>query len=250
MRPDWKAVCPVLAAVLLSACQAPAPRQPAESQADAAPPQTEDLETAYRALAAGGGAVYTVNPADSKVLIYIFRGGLAAKSGHNHVLRAASFEGYVHLPSDDPTQARFDLRVPVDDLVVDEPVLRTETGGNFSGERSQSDIEGTRRNMSGERGLNTAQFPFVNLKSLAVAGDWPILVADVAVSLHGVTRQQPVMLRVQRGNGALKVSGTLVLRQSDYGITPYSLFGGVIAVQDAVAIEFELVARTPADASL
>ncbi|MGH8560441.1 MAG: hypothetical protein ACRES4_00550, partial [Nevskiales bacterium] len=70
--------------------------------------------------------------------------------------------------------------------------------------------------------------------------DWPMLVADVAVTLHGVTRQQPVMLRVQHSAADMKVTGSLVLRQAEFGITPYSLFGGVLSVQDPVVIEFDL----------
>jgi polyisoprenoid-binding protein YceI len=253
MRAAWKLPGSLLIAGSLLACQAPAPK-PAE-----APPKSEqqpeqvqpaDLRAQYRGLAAGGGTVYTVKPAESKVLIYVFRGGLAASKGHNHVIRAADFEGYAHLPSDDATQSRFDLRVPFEALVVDEPGLRAETGGNFAGERTREEIEGTRRNLLGPRGLDASRYPFVTMKSVAVSGDWPVLVADVAVTLHGVTREQPVMLRVRRGADALQVSGTLVLRQSDFGVTPYSVFGGVLSVQDAVAIEFELVARTPAGASL
>lgn len=240
---------PLLAVAFLAACQAPVPKPPPESTKPAAgPAQQTDLKAEYRALAGGGGTVYTVDPAASKVLIYVFRGGLAASRGHNHVVRAAQFEGYAHLPSEDVTQARFDLRVPLEHLVVDEPALRAETGGNFAGERTPDEIEGTRRNMLGPRGLDAAQFPVVAMKSVSVSGDWPVVVADVAVSLHGVTREQPVMMKVERSAGALQISGMLALRHSDFGITPYSLFGGLLAVQDVVALEFELDAR--ADDSL
>ena len=226
----------VLVAVL-SACQIARPVP--EDTPGPAPQVAMDLRAEYAALAAKGGTAYAINAAQSQVQIYIFRGGRAAKLGHNHVISAPNVEGYVYLPSDDATAARFDVRVPVAELVVDDPKLRAATGGAFAGERSADDIEGTRRNMLGERGLDAARYPSVHLKSAAIAGDWPVLVAEVDVTVRNVTKRQLALLRVDRGEG-LKVKGELVLRQSDFGITPFALFGGVLSVQDAVAIDFEL----------
>ena len=119
----------------------------------------------------------------------------------------------------------------------------SETGGAFAGERSLSDIEGTRRNMLGERGLDAARFPLVSLRSLTVSGDWPMLVAELEVALHGVSRRQTVPITVGRVDDRLTASGALVLRQTDFGAEPYSLLGGLLAVQDAVVIRFELVGQ-------
>lgn len=202
---------------------------------------TRDLHAEYRALAAQGGVVYALDPAASDVRIYVFRGGTAARLGHNHILSVPQFEGYIFLPSqDDPTQSRFDLQVPLASLVVDDPRLRAETGGAFSGERSESDIEGTRRNMLGARGLDATQFPIMSFQSVSVSGDWPVLVVEMDIRLHGVTRRQSVPLQVMHGRRGVIVKGGLILRQSDFGISPYALFGGLMAIQDEVVIMFEL----------
>lgn len=229
----------LLLALLLAGCQLP-PQVP-DAPGPAAPQPATDLRAEYAALAASGGRVYAVDSARSRVLILVFRGGRAAKLGHNHVVSAPKFDGFVHLPSEDLSTARFDVRVPVAELTVDDPKLREAIGGAFSGARSAEDIEGTRRNMLGSSGLDAAQHPFVQLKSAAVAGDWPALVADVDVTVRGVTRRKAVLLRVERSTVGLKVQGSLVLRQSDFGITPFAVFGGALAVQDALAVEFELV---------
>lgn len=227
----------VLLLPALAACQTAAP-QPALT----APVPDTDLRAEYQALAPNG-TVYAVDPAASRVRIFVFRAGAAARLGHNHVLSVPKFEGYVSVPSEQAADARFELRVPLAELVVDDPDLRRETAGNFSGERSADDIAGTRRNMLGTRGLSADQFPIVRLRSVAVEGDWPVLVAQVEVTLHGVTRAQAVMLRVERSPTQLKVDGQFTLRQSDFGITPFSALGGLMKVQDSVAIEFKLVMR-------
>lgn len=38
----------------------------------------------------------------------------------------------------------------------------------------------------------------------------------------------------------LTVDGALVLRQSDFGVKPLSVLGGLLAVQDEVIVEFKL----------
>lgn len=187
--------------------------------------------------------MYVIDGARSRLLIYAYRGGAAARLGHNHVLRAARTEGYVHIPATAAAGARFDLRVPLAQLVIDEPELRAATGDAFAGERSPADIAGTQRNMLGPKGLDASRFPDVRVHSTQIAGDWPMLVADIEITLHGVTRAMTVPLTVRHDGTELAVTGALALRQSDFGITAYSALLGLLAVQDAVTIRFELVAH-------
>lgn len=223
----------------LSACRSPGP----VAAQTGFPAAVADYDAEYSALAKSeAGTVYVLDAAASAVRIYVFRGGAAAKAGHNHILAAPKFEGRAFVPRDEAVgKSRFDLRVRLDQLTLDDPAWRAETGGGFAGERSQSDIEGTRRNMLGKKGLQADAFPHVTLKSVSISGDWPVLIAEVAVTLRDVTRTQPVLLRVQREAGRLRASGSLVLKQSDFGIEPFSVLGGLLAVQDGVAISFDLL---------
>lgn len=225
----------------LAACQTTAPAPSNAGAGDSAPTPPAEVGAGYAEAARDhGGTVFTLDAAKSTVRLYVFRGGAAAKAGHNHVFAAPGIEGKVYVP-DDPKQAQFDVRVRLEDLAVDDPAWRAETGESFSGERSRSDIEGTLRNMKSEKGLDAAKFPDVRLVSTAIQGDWPILVADVAVTLHGKTHAQSVMLTVKRAPDRLEATGTLALKQSDFGVEPFSVLGGLLAVQDAVAIRFDLV---------
>lgn len=217
----------LLMASALGACQAPAPREERPAR-----PYQEKL---------GEGALYVLDPAASKVLVYVFRGGLAASKGHNHVLNAPKFEGLVLLPGEDPAQARFSLRFRFDELQLDWDALRVGVGGNFAEPRSEEDIADTRKNML--KSLQADQYPELVINAVRIAGDWPVLIADVDISLHGVTRRQTVLLKVQHSDDEVMAQGQLVLRQSDYGIKPLSVLGGLLSVQDEIGLEFELVAN-------
>lgn len=225
------------ALALLALCCGLAACQSQPTRGEPAPQQWPELRQEF-----SGEGIYRVDPQASQVRIYVFRDGAAAKLGHNHILTVPEFEGYVRLP-EDLRKAGFELRVPLAKLHIDDPALRAKTGGGFAGERSVSDIEGTRGNMLGPKGLDAEQFPQMRLRSLRTDGDWPVLAVELEVTLHGVVQKQHVMLHIEKTDGVLKARGEFALRQSDYGITPFSALGGLMKVADGVTVAFEIVAK-------
>ena len=229
-------LCLALAAGLLAACQMPAPTpQPS-------PPTTAPVAQAVTPATVPATGRYRLDAEASQLQIYVFRGGSAARLGHDHVLTAPRLGGEIELPDVQPASARFTLRLRLDELLIDAPALRAQTGASFAGERSASDIEGTQRNLL--KSLDAEQHPEVLVQSQGIVGDWPLLVADVAVTLHGARRVERVPLWVSgSGDGSLRTRGRFAIRQSDYGIRPYSALGGLLAVQDTIVINFDLIAR-------
>lgn len=231
-----------LLAGLLGAC-ANGPGQPAPQaggasagEADAAPA----MAVAYAERARLGERVDRLDPATSAVHIYAFRGGRAARLGHNHVLTAPQFTGFVHFPPGDPMGGGFDLQFRLDQLRLDDAAERARLGAAFSGTLDEADIASTREHMLGEDNLQAARYPFVRLRALRLAGEPPACAAQVEVTLHGHAQEIWLPLHVEITASGLVVSGSFVLRQSDFGVTPYSILGGAIAVQDEVVVEFRL----------
>jgi len=100
--------------------------------------------------------------------------------------------------------------------------------------------------MLGDSNLQAEKYPLVRIHSLQVVGDAPAYAARIEIELHGQKREQWVPLQVQVTPDHLSVSGSLVLRQTEFGITPYSILGGLLAVQDPVVIVFRLQGFAPA----
>lgn len=231
----------VLALLSVQAC---APVQPTpNSDADIASAAHRDLKTDYAALGAGGGKVFTLDPAQSSVRIYAFRGGRAARLGHNHVLSAPHFTGFFFLPGEGASAGRFDLEFRLDELEIDSPDHRAATGGSFATSVTPAAIEGTREHLLGPENFQAAQFPFIRVKSLRIAGEAPKFAAEIQVEIHGQAKTQWVPLDVRGLDGQLAVSGAFVLRQTDFGVVPYSVGGGFLSVQDEVVVEFKLSGR-------
>ena len=199
-----------------------------------------DLQQQYERLASEGGRVLKLQPAKSQVRIHVFRGGRAAKVGHNHVLSAPEFEGYFFLPDEGPTHSRFDLNFRLDQLAIDVPAHRSDLGPAFASELSDAAIAGTREHMLGPDNMQADLFPYVRIHSLSITGEGPKFAAHIAVELHGQTREMWVPLTVSGLPTQLNVTGSFVLRQTDFGVHPYSVLGGLISVQDEVVIDFSL----------
>jgi len=200
----------------------------------------EDLKAVYAKLAQDGGKVFTLEPKASAVRIYAFRAGSAARLGHNHVLAAPQFDGYFHLPADDTSSSRFDLEFRLDQLEIDNPLYRATLGKAFANVLTPEAIEGTRQHMLGESNMQADKFPFVRIHALQISGEAPKFAAKIQVEMHGQTREMWLPLNVEGLPGSLSVSGSFVLRQTDFGVRPYSVMGGMLAVQDEVVIEFKL----------
>jgi len=231
----------VAAAIALQSCNA---TSPATQTGLTAAPQNggqPDLKTLYSELGRAGGKVFTLDPKTSAVRIYAFRAGRAAKVGHNHVLSAPQFTGFFHLPPEGALNARFDLEFRLDQLEIDNPEYRSVLGSAFSSFLSHEAIEGTREHMLGKDNLQADQFPVVRIHSLQIAGEAPKFAAKAQVEMHGQKREIWVPLSVEGLPDRLSAAGSFVLRQTDFGAQPYSVLGGMLAVQDEVVIEFKLL---------
>jgi polyisoprenoid-binding protein YceI len=64
------------------------------------------------------------------------------------------------------------------------------------------------------------------------------------LSFHGVTRKQPVTVRIAMMGERLRASGDFTMRQSDYGIKPVSVAGGALKLKDELRFSFDVIANS------
>lgn len=226
-------------ALLLAGCPAHPGRPPGESGREAIPaPSARHL-----------GRPYDVVAGESLLTLLVYRGGPLARAGHNHVIASHEVSGTIYVPSD-PLRTTFEVRVPVAGLTIDEPALRASEGADFSAAVPDSAREGTRRNMLGEALLNAQMFPQIVLRSErleagsagAQPGPAPVtahMVAEVRGSPHSIAALVTYDMQPTR----LTVSGELLLKQTDLGLTPFSALLGALQVEDEMRVRFRFVAR-------
>lgn len=237
-RPTALAAALTAALVLLAACaplqpspSQPAPTSPAARPEAGAPPPSFPLDF-YRGIARRGEAVLAVDPTRSLVVVEVRRAGSLAKLGHDHVIAAHDLRGFVA-----PDERRADLYVRLDTLTVDEPQLRAKAG--FDTEPTAEDIAGTRRNMLG-RVLHADAHPYA-LVAVTRSAEGRDL--DVAITLNGITRHVAVQAALDRDAGGYDATGAFAIEQTDFGIRPFSIMGGALAVANRLDIRFAVHAR-------
>jgi len=217
-----------LAGILAACAQLP------RVEAPSAPP-AEFPEAYYLQALKQGKPVFRVDSRESLVVIEVRRSGSLARLGHDHVVASHEVVGYVA-----PDEGRADLYVALARLTVDEPALRAEAG--FDTQTSESDIEGTRANML-EKVLEAEKFPFALIRVSGAKAKERKTTLAVAITLHGHMRTLQVPAEIEADAEKMSVAGRLAFNQSDFGITPYSLLGGAIAVKDGLELRFRIRAR-------
>jgi polyisoprenoid-binding protein YceI len=234
----------IAAGLMLAACAAPP--HPVPTSSTAAPPE---------AMAPAGAVAppvvpavphdaqrFDIDPATSEIRVLVYRGGLLASLGHNHVIVNRALAGTVDLP-DDIHAAHLVLQIPVSQFVVDEDAVRAEEGPAFAGARGEDVKSGTLRNMLGAALLDAAQFPGIRIDSSAIAGAEPQLLATLRVTVKGVVHELQVPFELQRRDGRLIGTGRVQLTHAQLGMKPYSVAAGALAVQEAFDIKFHFEAR-------
>jgi hypothetical protein len=218
------------ACALLAACSpfapqpaASLPAAPAAAPAMQAPPWQRP-----------GMRILHIAPQESLLTITVRRGGALARLGHDHVIASRTLQGVVA-----PAPGRAQLRFRLDEMSVDEASLRQAAG--LTTTPSADAIAGTRHNML-VRMLEAERYPWVSIEARRT-GDKEVLEADI--TLHGVTRtlQLPVRIEEMADGRGLQASGSLLLKQSDFGIVPFAVLGGAMAVQDQMELAFRITAR-------
>ncbi len=132
--------------------------------------------------------------------------------------------------------------MPAADFEVDEAKARSEEGPDFPGEIPDDAKSGTLRNMLGTALLDAAQFPVITVDSMGVAGTKTDPIVTLIVRVAGRESRLDVPFTLRSDPHRLIASGSLELRQSALGLTPYSLMLGALQVQDMVRLKFKIVA--------
>jgi hypothetical protein len=92
--------------------------------------------------------------------------------------------------------------------------------------------------------LDAAEFPDITVKSASLMGTLTELSADLEISAAGHTSRISVPLSLQGDVHHFIAAGTMELRQTALGLTPYSLMHGALQVQDAMQLKFKITVST------
>lgn len=177
---------------------------------------------------------YVIDSRASRFTVQAFATGLLARMGHNPVIGIRDFSGEMRFDPDKLEAGGFRLVIKSASLSVQNDI-------------SDKDLREIERLMNQEV-LETSKFPEILYEAVTIS---VTKMADMLCSatlngnltLHGVTRNQTIVVRVALLGSMLRASGDFTLDQTDYNIKLVSVAGGALKLKDELKFSFEMVAR-------
>lgn len=226
-----------LVAILLAGCAPRLTEQAEPETRDAAFPPFD-----YKAASLASENVYQISETESHLDILARREGPLARFGHDHVVVAHPEEGYV-LIRPIPAESRADLRFLVYNLVVDPVSARAHY--QLDTEPSAEDINNTRDNLFNKvlypdqwseiRVSAFFKYPTTHPKSASV-------MIHATTTIRGIERDHQFPARLLSHGDVLIMDANMTISQTDFGIEPYSILGGMLSVGDTLEVFIHLVA--------
>jgi hypothetical protein len=168
---------------------------------------------------------YALGPHNGTLSVRTARTGAAAKAGHNLLMRVTAWEGSV-VAGADPADTRIELFADGSSLQVIEGTggLQALTDDDKADIQQTIDDEVLKKQGVTFRSTEVAELPD---GGLGVRGD---------LTLMGSTRPLSFDVALD-GDAALRT--TAVIKQSDWGMKPYSALFGALKVVDEVEVTVE-----------
>jgi len=193
------------------------------------------------ATGSASAASFNVDPSRSSLVVQIFRDGVAAKLGHDHVVQATTFSGRVTYDPSAPTLSSVAVEIQTATLKVDEAGTRRQRG--LEGQPSARDVAEIERTMKAEGQLDVARFPTITFTSTTVTPQTPDRYRVTGqLTIRGVTRAVEFPANAAMEGDVFRATATLTFVQSDFGYKPYRALLGAIKNKDAVTLHIDLVA--------
>jgi polyisoprenoid-binding protein YceI len=177
---------------------------------------------------------YAIDMDMSKFTVRAFASGMLSAFGHSPTLAIREFGGEARFAGGTFEDAFLRINIKAGSLTVVD---------NIS-DKDRREIENTMN----QRVLETHKYPEIVFESSNVsaskAGDgqyWVNLVGKL--SLHGVTRDQPLAAQVALIGNSLRAHGEFSLLQTTYSIDVVSLAGGTLKLKDELKCSFDILAR-------
>jgi polyisoprenoid-binding protein YceI len=172
--------------------------------------------------------VYRLIPT-SRLEVKTGKAGLFGFAGHSHLIRARAFSGQVVYYPKAPPNSHLDITIIADSLEVLTPPDTAEIRKVTAAMRA--DV------------LHVDQYHTIRLISRQVAPSADGFHIVGALTLVGQTREVPVDVVVQLGRDTLRAAGEFSVKQTDFGIKPYSGGpAGTVKVADRVKFDIDVIA--------
>jgi polyisoprenoid-binding protein YceI len=198
--------------------------------------QNQDL-SAQRAKRKDKTRIYTIDLSQSRVTATLTQEGFIARRYPTHRVEVKNFTCKIEVPERDETR----LAVQVE----------AETKSLTNADEGMTEFERREfHNVLNNSVLESDKFPMIKFVSVSVSdarksGETRSFTLNGDLTMRGVTKRVSFPVTVTISKDQLRATGDAELKQTDFGIKPYSGKLGMIRIGDEVKINFAIVAKSP-----
>jgi polyisoprenoid-binding protein YceI len=167
---------------------------------------------------------YKLGPDDGTLSVQTGRTGAAAKAGHDLLIHVTAWEATLAV-GDDPADTSIEL-------AADAASLRVREGKGGMQSLGDDDKENIHQTIDDDVLKRQA----ISFRSTGVTGGDGTLTVEGELTVRGTTR--PLTFDLDIGEDG-RLSAVAVLKQSDWGMKPYSTLFGALKVADDVRVEID-----------
>ena len=188
---------------------------------------------------AGSARVFEVDGDTSWIRVLAWPDGPLKRFGHHHVISHRAITGTVEVAAD-PLDSSFELALDVASLDVDNADERAREGEEFEDAVPQKDIDGTRKNMLGEKLLDGEAFPTVYVRSQSIEGtlEKATIVTTMTVKDAEMTVSVPATIELSADRFVAR--GQFGITHGALGLSQFTAMGGALSVRDLLVMKFEI----------
>ncbi|MDR3654859.1 MAG: YceI family protein [Mycobacterium sp.] len=173
---------------------------------------------------------WTLDASDGELLIRTGVTGRAARMGHRLTIAMTRWQAAVNWSGDEPVSA--ELTADVDSF----DVLRGE-----GGVKGLSGPEKVLVKSNAMKSLDSGRYPEIRFAADNITDTDDGYRLSGKLHIKGKSRDHVIDLRTEDLGDSWRMSAESTVRQSDYGVKPYSLLMGSMQVTDDVSVSFTAV---------
>ncbi len=174
--------------------------------------------------------VWNLDASDGELLIRTGVTGRAARMGHRLTIAMTRWQATVSWAGGEPVTA--ELAVETDSFEV----LRGE-----GGVKGLSGPEKALVRSNAMRSLDASRYPEIRFTANAIAKTDDGYRLSGSLQIRGKSREHVIDLHTEDLGDSWRMSAQSSVRQSDYGVKPYSMLMGSMQVADDVTVSFTAV---------
>ena len=177
---------------------------------------------------------YVADTRASQFTVQVFAGGLLSAFGHSPTIAIRDFSAEAQVNPDEFDHSSLKVTIKAASLAVKDDIS----------DKDRREIERTMQ----QEVLESSTYPEIvyecsNISATKGGEGQYSATLNGDLTLHGVTRSEPVAVRVALSGDSLRAFGGFSVRQTNYDLKLASVAGGVLKVKDELKCSFNILAR-------